>query len=178
MGRIGYAVAKRATGFGMQILYHQRHRIPEDKERVVNARYVSLEELLSTSDYVTIHLPLTEQTKGLINEKRLRLMKPTSYLINTSRGAIVDEKALIKALKEGWIKGAALDVYEKEPLPEDSPLLKLDNLVLTPHIGSATTETRNKMAEIAAENLIAVLTGALPRYLANTDVVRVRPLVS
>ncbi|NHV96711.1 MAG: D-glycerate dehydrogenase [Thaumarchaeota archaeon] len=178
MGRIGYAVAKRATGFGMQILYHQRHRIPEDKERVVNARYVSLEELLSTSDYVTIHLPLTEQTKGLINEKRLRLMKPTSYLINTSRGAIVDEKALIKALKEGWIKGAALDVYEKEPLPEDSPLLKLDNLVLTPHIGSATTETRNKMAEIAAENLIVVLTGALPRYLANTDVVRVRPLVS
>jgi len=178
MGRIGYAVAKRATGFGMQILYYQRHRVSEDKEKAVNARYVSLEELLSTSDYVTIHLPLTEQTRGIINEERLRLMKPTAYLINTSRGAIVDEKALLRALKEGWIKGAALDVYEKEPLPDDSPLLKLDNLVLTPHIGSATTETRNRMAEIAAENLIAVLSGTRPRYLANMDVVRIRPLVS
>jgi len=176
MGRIGYAVAKRATGFGMQTLYYQRHRIPEEKEKAVNAMYVTLEELLSRSDYVTIHLPLTEQTKGLINEERLRLMKPTAYLINTSRGAIVDEKALLKALKEGWIKGAALDVYEREPLPEDSPLLKLDNLVLTPHIGSATTETRNRMAEIAAENLIAVLSGTIPQYLANVEVVRVRPL--
>jgi glyoxylate reductase len=178
MGRIGYAVAKRATGFGMQILYHQRHRIPEEKERAVNARYVALEELLSTSDYVTIHLPLTEQTRGLINEERLRLMKPTAYLINTSRGPIVDENALVKALKEGWIRGAALDVYEKEPLPEGSPLLKLNNLVLTPHIGSATTATRNRMAEVAADNLIAVLSGTLPRYLANEGVVRVRPLVS
>jgi len=178
MGKIGYAVAKRATGFGMQILYHQRHRIPEEKERAVNARYVALEELLSTSDYVTIHLPLTEQTRGLINEERLRLMKPTAYLINTSRGPIVDENALVKALKEGWIRGAALDVYEKEPLPEGSPLLKLDNLVLTPHIGSATTATRNRMAEVAADNLIAVLSGTLPRYLANEGVVRVRPLVS
>jgi len=178
MGRIGYAVAKRAVGFSMQILYYQRHRIAEEREKAVNARYVALEELLSTSDYVTIHLPLTEQTKGLINEERLRLMKPTAYLINTSRGAIVDEKALVKALREGWIRGAALDVYEKEPLPSESPLLRLDNVVLTPHIGSATTETRNRMAEIAAENLIAVLSGTLPRYLANVDVVRVRPLVS
>lgn len=104
-------------------------------------------------------------------------MKPTAYLINTSRGAIVDEEALLKALKEGWIKGAALDVYEKEPIPEDSPLLKLDNLVPTPHIGSATTETRNKMGELAAENLIAVLSGTYLQYLANVDVVSVRPLV-
>ena len=176
MGRIGYAVAKRAGGFDMQILYYQRHRISEDKEKAVNARYVTLEELLSASDYITIHLPLTEQTKGFINEERLRLMKPTAHLINTSRGAIVDEKALIKALKEGWIKGAALDVYVNEPLPENSPLLKLDNIVLTPHIGSAAVETRNRMAELAAENLSAVLSGNLPRYLANEDVVRVRPL--
>ena len=176
MGRIGYAVAKRATGFDMRVLYYQRHRIPEEKERVVNARYVSIEELLSESDYVTIHLPLTDQTKGFINEEKIRLMKSTAYLINTSRGAIVDEAALVKALKEGWISGAALDVYEKEPLPENSPLLKLDNLVLTPHIGSATKETRNRMAELAAENLKAVLSGKLPRYLANEDVLRVRPL--
>ena len=176
MGRIGYAVAKRATGFDMRVLYYQRHRISEEKERMVNARYVSIEGLLSESDYVTVHLPLTDQTKGFINEEKIRLMKPTAYLINTSRGAIVDEAALVKALKEGWISGAALDVYDKEPLPENSPLLKLDNLVLTPHIGSATKETRNRMAELAAENLTAVLSGNPPRYLANEDVLRVRPL--
>lgn len=176
MGRIGYAVAKRARGFDMQILYYQRRRLAEDKERAVGARYVGLDELLSTSDFVSIHLPLTEQTRGLINEEKLRLMKPTAYLINTSRGAVIDEAALIKALKEGWIKGAALDVYTVEPLPKDSPLLRFENVLLTPHIGSATTETRKRMAELAAENLTAVLTGRLPLHLANPEVVRIRPL--
>ncbi|MEM2883767.1 MAG: D-glycerate dehydrogenase [Nitrososphaerales archaeon] len=176
MGRIGYAVAKRARGFDMRILYYQRHRLAEDREKDVGARYSALDELLSESDFVTIHLPLTEQTRGLINEARLRLMKPTAYLVNTSRGAIIDEAALIKALREKWIKGVALDVYSVEPLPKDSPLLQFENVLLTPHIGSATIETRKRMAELAAENLVAVLTGRLPLHLANPDVVRVRPL--
>ncbi len=176
MGRIGYAVAKRARGFDMQILYYQRRRLSEDVEKVIGARYVELDELLRRSDFVSIHLPLTEQTRGLINEERLRLMKPTAYLINTSRGAVIDEAALIKALKDGWIRGVALDVYSVEPLSKDNQLLRFENVLLTPHIGSATTETRKRMAELAVDNLTAVLIGRLPLHLANPDVVRIRPL--
>ncbi len=175
MGRIGRAVAKRAKGFGMRILYYQRHRLPEDVERELGAKYVDLETLLRESDFVSIHVPLTEETYHMIGERELRLMKRSAVLVNTARGAVVDTNALVKALKEGWIAAAALDVFEQEPLPPDHPLTKLNNVVLTPHIGSATIETRTKMAELVAENLIAFYKGEVPPTLVNKEVVKVRP---
>ncbi len=176
LGRIGIAVAERARGFNMRIIYYDVQRPPSDVERRLNAEYKPLEELLRESDFVTLHVPLTRETYHLIGERELRLMKKTAFLINTSRGSVVDTHALAKALKDGWIAGVALDVFEKEPIEEDNPLLKLPNVVLTPHIASATVEARSKMAEIAALNIISVLKGEKPQYLVNSNVLNVKPL--
>jgi glyoxylate reductase len=174
-GRIGYAVAKRATGFSMNILFYDVVPRPEI-ERDFRAKKVDLDRLLNEADFVSIHVPLMKETHHLINEERLRLMKKTAYLINNSRGPVVDEKALYKALKERWIAGAGLDVFEQEPTPVDNPLLKLDNVVVAPHISSASVETRSRMAEMAAENLVAFFEGKKPPNLVNADVIKSRPL--
>lgn len=165
LGRIGLRVAHHAVkGFDMKVFYYDVNR-NEDFERELGAIYKNnVEDVLRESDFVSIHVPLLDSTKHLINKERLNMMKPTSYLINTSRGPIIDEKELVDALKNKKIKGAAIDVFENEP--ELSPgLEKLDNVILTPHIASATEETRSKMAEIAAENIIAVLSGQTPPNL-------------
>jgi glyoxylate reductase len=175
LGRIGLAIARRAQGFDMRILHHSRTRKP-NLERELGIKYVDLETLLKESDFISLHVPLTPETYHMIAEKELRLMKNTAYLINTSRGPVVDEAALYKALKEGWIKGAALDVHEKEATDPDNPLLKLDNVVVTPHIGSASLETRTRMAIMAAENLVSVLEGKVPLNLVNKEVLKIRPL--
>ena len=176
LGRIGIAVAERARGFNMQVIYYDVQRPPLEVERRLNAEYKPLEELLRESDFVTLHVPLTRETYHLIGERELRLMKKTAFLINTSRGPVVDTRALAKALEDGWIAGAALDVFEKEPIEKHNPLLKLPNVVLTPHIASATVEARSKMAEIAALNIISVLKGERPQYLVNLNVLNVKPL--
>lgn len=173
-GRIGSAVARRARGFNMRILYYDVVRRPE-LEKEVGAEFVDLETLLKESDFISIHVPLTKDTYHMIDAERLKLLKKTAYIINTSRGQVIDERALYEALKEGRIAGAALDVFEQEPISMDNPLLKLDNVVLTPHIGSASYETRSRMAEMAARNLIEFFEGRVPPNLVNTDVVKVRP---
>jgi lactate dehydrogenase-like 2-hydroxyacid dehydrogenase len=153
MGRIGEGVARRAAGFNMNIVYHNRTRYPET-EQSLNARYLSLDELLQESDYVVMLAPSTKETFHMIGERELGLMKPNSILINASRGTNVDEAALYHALKQGKIWAAGLDVFEKEPVTSDHPLLSLQNVVATPHIGSATIATRTKMAVLAAQNLL------------------------
>ena len=166
-GRIGKAVAQRAQGFNMNIIYTSRTRYPEEESK--GTRFVSFDELLRTSDYVTIHAPYTEETHHLISEKELDLMKPTAYLINTSRGKLIDEIQLIKVLKEKKIAGAALDVFYNEP--EINPdLIELDNVVLVPHLGSASLETRTKMATMAAENLVDALKGKKPKNIVNPEI--------
>ncbi|MEM2105180.1 MAG: glyoxylate reductase [Candidatus Bathyarchaeia archaeon] len=174
-GRIGYAVAKRAKGFNMKILYYDVISRPEI-EKELGAKRVDLDTLLKESDFVSIHVPLMKETYHLINAEKLRLMKKTAYLINNARGPVVDEKALYEALKEGRIAGAGLDVFEQEPTPVDNPLLKLDNVVVAPHISSASYETRSRMAEMVAENLVAFFEGKTPPNLVNPDVMKVRPL--
>ncbi len=173
LGKIGSEVAKKAKCFGMSVIYYSRRRRKELEEEY-GLRYVGLETLLRESDVVSIHVPLTKETESMIGEKELKLMKRTAYLINTSRGRVIDEKALVKALREKWIAGAALDVFWNEPLPKNHPLTKLDNVVLTPHIGSATNETREKMAEMVAENLIAFYKGEIPPNLVNKEVIKIR----
>jgi glyoxylate reductase len=174
-GRIGYAVAKRATGFGMKILFYDVIPRPE-MEKEFGAKKVDLDTLFKESDFVSIHVPLMKETHHLVNADRLKLMKKTAYLINNSRGPVVDEKALYEALKEGRIAGAGLDVFEQEPTPLNNPLLKLDNVVVAPHISSASYETRSKMAEMVADNLVAFFEGKKPPNLINPDVMKVRPL--
>ena len=159
-GRIGQSVARRARGFGMQILYHNRSR-KEEAEQELGARYLELDELLETADFVSIHTPLTDETSHLIGAEELAKMKPEAVLVNTSRGPVVDEAALADALAEGRIFAAGLDVYEEEPTVHPK-LLELENVVLAPHIGSASVETRDRMAVLAAENLAAVLRGEQP----------------
>ncbi|AIF69566.1 glyoxylate reductase [Palaeococcus pacificus DY20341] len=171
-GRIGQAMAKRAKGFGMRILYWNRTR-KEKAEKEIGAEFVDLETLLKESDFVSLHVPLNEETSGLIGEQELKMMKPTAILINTARGKVVDTKALIKALKEGWIAGAGLDVFEEEPYYNEE-LFKLSNVVLAPHIGSATYGAREAMAELVARNLIAFAKGEVPPTLVNRDVLSVR----
>lgn len=177
LGRIGAALARRAKGFNMKIYYYDVARRP-DLEKELGVEYLELEELLRVSDFISIHVPLTPETRHMISEKELKLMKNTAILVNTSRGPVVDEKALLKALKEGWIAGAGLDVFEEEPLPPDHPFISLPNVVLTPHIGSASHDTRNRMAEYAAEGIIKVLRGEEPDNLYNREVVKIRPLHS
>jgi len=159
MGRIGGEVARRARGFGMRILYSQRHQDPDGEARL-GARYLPLPDVLAESDFVTLHVPLTPASRGLIGAAELRAMKPSAFLVNTARGAVVDPEALYRALSEGWIAGAALDVTEPEPLPRDHPLLRLSNLVVTPHLGTGTVQTRERMAHMALQNLRAGLQGA------------------
>jgi glyoxylate/hydroxypyruvate/2-ketogluconate reductase len=170
MGRIGGAVARRAAlGFNMRVLYTNRRPNPQ-AEAAYGARRVELAELLATSDFVCLQVPLTPETKHMIGAAELKAMKQSAILINASRGATVDEPALIDALKNGTIHGAGLDVFDTEPLPADSPLLKLANVVALPHIGSATHETRHAMARNAAENLVAALDGTLTTNVVNREV--------
>jgi gluconate 2-dehydrogenase len=172
LGRIGGAVARRAAlGFNMKVLYTNRSPNPQ-AEQAYGARRVELAELLASADFVCLQVPLTAETKHLIGAAELRAMKKSAILINASRGPTVDEAALIEALQAGTIHAAGLDVFETEPLPADSPLLSLPNVVALPHIGSATHETRHAMALNAAENLVAALDGTLTRNVVNRDVLR------
>jgi lactate dehydrogenase-like 2-hydroxyacid dehydrogenase len=170
MGKIGLAVARRAAGFGLRIVYASRR--PVDAAPA-GARRVELAELLGASDFVSLHVPLTAETERMIDASALALMKPTAILVNTSRGGIVDQAALVAALAAGRIAGAALDVSEPEPLPTVHPLWGMKNVVLTPHIGSATTGTRRRMAELAVMNVLAGVEGrALPHCVNCADLKR------
>ncbi|WP_078553450.1 2-hydroxyacid dehydrogenase [Bacillus alkalicellulosilyticus] len=165
LGRIGEAVAKRAKfGFDMNVLYHNRNRKQEVEEQL-DVIYSSLDDLLQQSDFVVLMTPLTDDTYKLIGKKQFELMKDSAFFINASRGATVDEEALIEALQLKQLRGAGLDVFAKEPIEQDNPLLAMDNVVTLPHIGSATAKTRYDMAKVAAEDLLAVLEGRSPRYL-------------
>jgi glyoxylate reductase len=158
-GRIGQAVARRAAGFGMKILYHDVHRADPAIEAEHSATFLPLEKLLAQADFVSLHVNLTPETRGLINIEKLGWMKPTAVLVNTSRGPVVDGAALATALRDGQIFAAGLDVTDPEPIPTDDPLLSLDNCLVVPHIASASHATRSKMAEMAAANLLAGLRG-------------------
>ncbi|WP_048151431.1 glyoxylate reductase [Palaeococcus ferrophilus] len=171
-GRIGQAIARRAKGFGMRILYNARSRKP-DVEKELGAEFRPLEELLKESDFVVLAVPLTKETHHMINEERLKLMKPTAILVNIARGKVVDTGALIKALEEGWIAGAGLDVFEEEPYYNEE-LFALKNVVLAPHLGSATHGAREGMAELVARNLIAFKNGEIPPTLVNKKVLNAR----
>ena len=165
-GRIGQAVAQRARGFGMRVLYYNRTPLSPAAEQELHVSFAPLEDLLREADFVTLHVPLTPQTRHLIGRRELEIMKPTAHLINTARGPVVDEAALVAALRRGEIGGAGLDVYEQEP--QLSPgLTELDNVVLLPHMGSATIETRTRMGLMAAENLLAGLRGERPPNCLN-----------
>ena len=167
MGRIGEALAQRGHfGFGMPVIYHSHSPKPAVEQRF-NAQYRSLDELLQQADFVCLTLPLTAETEGLIGARQFALMGPQTIFINISRGKVVDEAALIRALSERQIRAAGLDVFEREPLSHDSPLLRLDNVVATPHMGSATHETREAMARCAVDNLLAALAGQRPLNLVN-----------
>lgn len=167
LGQIGTATARRGKAFGMDVVYSGRRRADASLEQDLNARFLELDELLETADVVSLHCPLTDETRYLITAERLRRMKPTAFLVNTTRGPVIDEAALAAALREGVIAGAGLDVFEKEP--EVHPdLLPLDNVVMIPHLGSATVETRTAMAMLAAENVVAVLEGREPPTAVNS----------
>lgn len=168
LGRIGKAVARRAKGFGMAVLYYQRSRLSPEEEEALCVEYADLYDLLGQSDFVSLHVPLTDKTRHLIGRRELDHMRPTAFLINTSRGPVVDEEALVEALEKGTISGAGLDVYEKEP--EVHPgLLGKENTVLLPHMGSATMETRKKMAQRAIQNLLLGLEEKRPPDCLNWE---------
>jgi len=176
-GAIGQAMARRAMGFGMRVLYLKHRsgkRKPKLDARLAGATGVSLSRLLSQSDYVSIHVPLTPKTRRMIGAREFALMKPGAILINTSRGLVVDQAAMVAALKSGRLAGAGLDVTDPEPIARRDPLLRLDNVVITPHIGSASIAARARMAAIAVDNILDVFAGRLPRRCANTPV-RLRP---
>ena len=172
MGRIGRAVAKRAQGFNMRILFHSRSHNEEIAalEKLVGAKSTSLNTLLRESDVVSIHVPLTSETHHMIGEEELRMMRRGSILVNTSRGQVVDQDALYSALSSGHLGGAGLDVFREEPIPKDSPLLGLSNVVLVPHIGSASNKTRTTMSTMCAENIITALNGERPPNIVNPEV--------
>lgn len=169
MGRIGQSMARRAHGFNMRILYTNVFPVKEVEEKY-GAEHVSMDALLKEADFISIHVPLTSETEKLIGARELAMMKKEAILINSARGPIIDEKALIDALKNGVIAGAGLDVFEVEPISEDHPLCQLDNVVILPHIGSASFKTRTKMAEMAAKGIVDVLHGKKPENLVNTEV--------
>jgi len=168
MGRIGRAVARRAAGFSMRVLYHNRRRLAVEEEQVLQVQYAELKTLLQEADFITLHTPLTPQTRHLIGFRELDWMKSDAFLINTARGAVVDEQALLEALEQGRIGGAGLDVYEYEPAVTPG-LERLDNVVLLPHVGSATVETRRRMAAMAVDNLLAGLKGQIPPNCVNSN---------
>jgi len=168
MGRIGQVIARRASGFDMQVLYHNRKRIDASIEQRLNATYASLDDLLERSDFVVLQVPYSQETHHLIGAKQLKLMKPTAILVNSTRGGVVDDAALIDALRNGTIRAAGLDVFENEPKLNPA-FLELDNVALAPHIGSSTEATRRAMAMTAAKNLVAALSGATPPNLLNPE---------
>jgi len=157
-GRIGYQIAKIGKALGMNVLLYDPYP-NEERAKEVGGRFVDLETLLRESDVVTLHVPLVEATYHMINEEKLKMMKSTAILINAARGAVVDTNALVKALEKGWIAGAGLDVYEEEPLPKNHPLTKLDNVVLTPHIGASTVEAQRRAGVQVAEQIVEILKG-------------------
>jgi len=173
LGQIGLEVAKRARGFDMTLLYHSRTRHPQ-VETQYGLKYAELPALLATADFVSLHVPLTPQTLHYIGQRELRMMKPSAILINVSRGPVVDSRALYTALTEGWIRGAALDVTDPEPIPADDPLLTLENLVVTPHVGSASVAARRAMCLLAARNLVAGLKGHRLESCANPELYQPR----
>ena len=171
-GRIGRAVARRAMGFEMKIIYHDAIRAALDVERSLHAEYRDFDSLLKEADFISLHVPLLPETRGLFNAKTFAKMKPTSFLINTARGLVVDEAALVQALDNRTIAGAALDVFEKEPFI--TPGLRRPNVVLAPHIASASLETRTRMACMAAENVVAFFQGQRPANILNPEVLKAR----
>jgi glyoxylate reductase len=171
LGRIGRAVARRASGFDMRVLYHNRKPLPLEEERALQVHYCDLKTLLQEADFISLHAPLTPQTRHIIGPEELARMKSDAFLINTSRGAVVDEHALLEALEQGRIAGAGLDVYEDEPLLTPG-LERLDNVVLLPHVGSATVETRRRMAVLAVDNLLAGLQGRVPSNCLNCELLK------
>jgi glyoxylate reductase len=169
LGRVGLAMTKRAKGFDMNVVYYDPIR-RTDLEKEYNITYVPLSDLLTLSDFVSIHVPLTNETLHLFGKEQFNLMKKTAYLINTSRGPVIDEKALYQALKLKKIAGAGLDVFEKEPIDPTNPLVNIDNIVMTPHIASASVDTRMAMAMMAATNIVAVLEGRDPPNVVNPKI--------
>jgi len=163
-GEIGRSVARRAMGFNMRILYHQRNRLPDKEAKILNAEFTPLNQLLRESDFITLHVPLTDETEYMVGNEEIELMKNTAYLIHTARGKVIDDYALVAALREGRLAGAALDVYEDEPEIVEG-MAELNNLMLLPHIGSASFETRDRMALLVADNVLDVLAGKTPRSL-------------
>jgi len=170
LGRIGKAVARRAAGFRMKIIYNSNTRAAAEVERELNAEFLSREQIFEQADFVSLHVPLNEDTRGLVGPAQLASMKRTAFLINTTRGPVVQEAALIDALERGIIAGAALDVFEREPIIPDG--LRRDNVVLAPHLGSASVETRTRMALIAVENAIALFSGQRPPTILNPQALR------
>ena len=164
LGRIGGTLAKRAKAFDMKLIYHNRKRVSKTREKISGAKYVSFEKLIKQSDIISIHVPHTKETDHMFDMKVFRKMKKSAFLVNTSRGKIVNEKDLVAALKKKMIAGAGLDVFEMEPISKKHPLVKLQNAVLAPHIGSSTKETRTKMAEITVKNLNLGINGKKPIY--------------
>jgi len=164
LGEIGRSVARRAFGFNMRTLYHQRNRLPKEEEKKLNVEYATFEKILRESDFLTLHVPLTEETEYMIGNDEIALMKKTAYLIHTARGKVIDDYALVAALREDRLAGAALDVYEAEPELTEG-MRELDNLMTLPHIGSASFETRDKMALLVADNVFDALEGKTPRSL-------------
>lgn len=171
LGEIGAAMARRACGFDMRVLYASLTRKPA-LERALDIERRDLGDLLANSDFVSLHTPLTQETHHLIGKQQFALMRPSSILVNTSRGQVVDQDALVEALRTGQIAGAALDVTDPEPLPVDHPLFSLPNVIITPHIASASLATRARMADMAATNILAVLDGHTPPNPVNLDVMR------
>jgi len=169
-GRIGRAVARRAAGFRMRVIYNSTMRAPPDVERELNAEFLPRDQVLEQSDFLSLHVPLRAETRGLIGPAELAKMKRTAFLINTTRGPVVQEAALVAALEQGTIAGAALDVFEREPLISEG--LRRDNVVLAPHLGSASVETRTRMSMIAVENAIAIFGGKRPPTILNPEVLR------
>ncbi len=169
-GRIGQAIARRAKGFDMKVFYTSKHRCDQELEKDLGVEFTAFEHLLQEADFVTIHTPLSDETYHLFGNSQFELMKQSAILINTARGPIVDPEALHQALTSGEIAGAAIDVTDPEPIATDSPLLDLDNLIVTPHIGSASCQTREKMANMAIANLIAGLKGERLPNCVNPEV--------
>jgi len=170
LGRIGRAVARRAHGFGMRVIYHNTKRAPEEFEREANAEYVTRDQVLEQSDFLSLHVPLNAATRGLMGLAEFAKMKRSAFFINTTRGPVVQEAALVEALEKGLIAGAGLDVFEREPIISDG--LRRNNVVLAPHLGSASVETRTRMAMIAAENAVAMFNGQRPPTILNPEVLK------
>ena len=165
LGNIGKAVARRARGFKMNILYHNRHRLDKDYEKKLGVQFVDRDTLLNNSNYLSIHVSLEKENYHLIDINDFRIMKKDTFLINTSRGSVINEKSLILALRKNWLAGAGLDVLEYEPIKRSNPLLRMSNVIILPHIGSATIQTRTKMSEVAAINIDNIFEGKSPLFL-------------